>query len=106
MKLIRLLPFLFTRFRRELKMVWSVLTHPRAPATAKGVLLLAILYLISPADFVPDFVPVLGWLDDVGVLTLLVGLAYKLLPRDLYDSLRQRVDGVRGPQTIDVTSQK
>lgn len=106
MKLIRLLPFLFTSFRRELKMVWSVLTHPQAPATAKFMMLLAILYLISPADFVPDFIPVLGWLDDVGVLTLLIGLAYKLLPRDLYESLRQRVDGIRGPQTIDVTPQK
>jgi uncharacterized membrane protein YkvA (DUF1232 family) len=106
MKLIRLLPFLFTRFRRELKMVWGILTHPQAPATSKFMVVLAILYLISPADFVPDFIPVLGWLDDVGVLGLLIGLAYKLLPRELYESLRQRVDGVREPQTIDVTPQK
>jgi uncharacterized membrane protein YkvA (DUF1232 family) len=87
-------------------MGWGILTHPQAPATAKFMVLLAILYLISPADFVPDFIPVLGWLDDAGVLALLIGIAYKLLPRALYDSLRQRTDGVRDPRIIDVTPQK
>lgn len=93
-------------------MVWAVLRHPAAPITSKIMVVLAALYLVSPVDFLPDVVPVLGWLDDAGVLALLVTIAYKLLPRDLYDALRARVDGAPAggatarSEPIDVTPQK
>jgi uncharacterized membrane protein YkvA (DUF1232 family) len=115
MKLIRFLPLLFTRFRRELQMVWGVLTHP-APAKAKVAVVLAFTYLVSPVDLVPDFVPILGWLDDAGVLAILLIIAYKLLPAELYNTLRERVNGKtkgrtsetakREPQIINVTPEK
>lgn len=116
MKLIRLLPLLFTRFRKELQMVWGVLTHPDAPTKAKVAVVLAFAYLVSPVDLIPDFVPILGWLDDAGVLAILLSVAYKLLPAELYNTLRERVNGEtkrstsktakREPQIIDVTPEK
>ncbi len=49
------------------------------PTWRKGVGLLAVLYVISPVDLIPDVVPVIGWLDDVGVL----GLALAFVTRDM-----------------------
>jgi uncharacterized membrane protein YkvA (DUF1232 family) len=122
MRLIRFLPLLFTRFRKEVVMFWHVMRHPQTPTKAKLAALLAVLYVVSPIDLIPDFIPVLGWLDDVGMVTLLLSIAYKLLPKDLYESLRAKVHGTestaprarpqegahpkREPLIIDVTPQK
>jgi uncharacterized membrane protein YkvA (DUF1232 family) len=93
MRLIRFLPLLFTRFRKEAVMFWRVMRHPQTPAKAKVAALLAVLYVVSPIDLIPDVIPVLGWLDDVGMVTLLLSIAYKLLPRDLYEALRAKTYG-------------
>jgi uncharacterized membrane protein YkvA (DUF1232 family) len=122
MRLIRFLPLLFTRFRKEVVMFWHVMRHPQTPTKAKLAALLAVIYVVSPIDLIPDFIPVLGWLDDVGMVTLLLSIAYKLLPKDLYESLRAKVHGTknaapsarakgnvrskREPLIIDVTPQK
>ncbi len=117
MKLFRLLPLLFTRFRKELRMVWGVLTHKGSPVSAKLAVLFALAYLISPIDLIPDVIPVLGLMDDAGVLVLLLNIAYKLLPREVYASLREKIYGDkipasantatrREPQIIDVTPEK
>ncbi len=90
MNLFKLLHLLFGRFRAEAKMVWAMLRNPATPTVAKLVALLGLIYLISPVDLIPDFIPILGWLDDGLVLTLLVSLAYKLLPPELYESLRAK----------------
>ncbi|MBV8248752.1 MAG: DUF1232 domain-containing protein [Comamonas sp.] len=84
---------LLTRFRKELLLAWAVLRDPRAPRAAKLVTLLAALYVISPIDFVPDAIPVLGWLDDGLIGYLLLQLAFRFLPAELLASLRDRVDG-------------
>ena len=94
MNLFKLLPLLFGRFRSEAKMVWAMLRSPATPGAAKLVAILGLLYLVSPVDLIPDFIPILGWLDDGLVLTLLVSLAYKLLPRELYESLRAKTGQV------------
>ncbi len=94
MKLFRLLPLLFGRFRTEAKMVWGMLTNSATPPAAKLAAIVALAYLVSPIDFVPDFIPVLGWLDDGVILAALIGLAYKLLPAELYAQLRAKAGGV------------
>lgn len=58
-----------------------LLTHADTPWTVKGILLLAILYLLSPFDFVPDWILGLGLLDDLAIVSLLVGLAIRLASR-------------------------
>ena len=84
---------LFTMFRKELLMAWALLRDPRAPKSAKAVIVLAGLYVISPVDFVPDFIPILGWLDDGMIGYLLLQLAFKFLPDELLASLRERTGG-------------
>ena len=90
MKLLKFLPLLLLRFRSEAKMVWALLRNPATPPAAKLVAILGLVYLVSPIDLIPDFVPILGWLDDGVVLAALLALAYKMLPRELYESLRAK----------------
>lgn len=58
-----------------------LLTRSDTPWTVKGILLLAIIYLLSPFDFVPDWILGLGLLDDLAIVSLLVGLAIRLASR-------------------------
>ncbi|GEQ75409.1 hypothetical protein CTTA_2414 [Comamonas testosteroni] len=80
-----------SRFRKELLLAWVVLRDPRSPKVAKLVTVLAALYIVSPIDFVPDSIPVLGWLDDGLIGFLLLQLAFRFLPAELLASLRERV---------------
>jgi uncharacterized membrane protein YkvA (DUF1232 family) len=81
---------LWWQFRREAKMVWAMLRNPATPPAAKAVAILGLIYLVSPVDLISDFIPILGWLDDGIVLMLLLKLAYRLLPPELYVQLRER----------------
>lgn len=87
---------LLSVFRKELRLAWAVLRDPRAPKAAKLATVLAALYVVSPLDFVSDFIPVLGWLDDGVIAYLLLQLAFKFLPPELLATLRARV-GQRSP---------
>ena len=84
------LGLLLTKFRKELLLAWAVLRDPRSPKAAKIATLLAALYVISPIDFIPDAIPILGWLDDGLIGYLLLQMAFKFLPEDLLESLRER----------------
>jgi uncharacterized membrane protein YkvA (DUF1232 family) len=54
--------------------------EPRVPMVLKAVPLLALLYVISPVDFVPDFIPGLGQLDDLGIIIAALELFVRLCP--------------------------
>jgi uncharacterized membrane protein YkvA (DUF1232 family) len=82
------------QFRKELVLLWRAFIAPGTPLWLKGLMLLVPLYLISPVDFIPDVIPLLGWLDDLVVIPLLVSWIVSLLPQPS----EARVD--RGP-TID-----
>ena len=64
----------------ELRLAWRLMREPRVPLVAKALPLLAVLYVLSPLDFIPDVVPVLGQMDDVGILILSVKLFLRLCP--------------------------
>jgi uncharacterized membrane protein YkvA (DUF1232 family) len=95
MRRLGLLFALWSRFKNEARMVWAMLRDPAAPVISKAIAVAALLYLVSPADLVSDLVPVFGWLDDGLVLAGLLWLAYRLLPPELYESLRRRSGGAR-----------
>jgi uncharacterized membrane protein YkvA (DUF1232 family) len=89
MRRLGLLLILWRRFRAEAAMVWRMLFDRRVPAISKVIAIAALVYLASPVDFVSDFVPVIGWLDDGVVLAGLLWLAYRFLPPDLYEAIRR-----------------
>jgi uncharacterized membrane protein YkvA (DUF1232 family) len=82
----------FTRtIKRELRVYQCVLRDPRTPWYAKAVLGLAVGYLLMPFDLIPDFIPVLGQLDDILIVPGLVWLALKLIPPEIVGECRTQV---------------
>ena len=88
---------LWMRFKKEILLVWAMLRNPLAPWSAKIVALLAAIYIVAPIDLVPDFIPILGWIDDGLMVYLLIKLSFKLLPTELYESLKEKVEDRYGP---------
>lgn len=69
------------QFRAELMILWRAFMAPETPVWLKGLMLVVPLYLISPLDLIPDFIPFAGWLDDLVVIPLLVSWIVGLLPQ-------------------------
>lgn len=68
--------------------IWTTITtyarllfHPDTSWTVKGILGLAIIYLLSPFDLIPEWLGALGLIDDLAIVTLLVGWAIRLAER-------------------------
>ena len=76
-------PSLAHRIRTEAHAVWLAVRDRRTPLLAKLVGLLVAAYALSPIDLIPDFIPVLGLLDDAVLIPLGVWLFEKLVPRAL-----------------------
>ena len=82
----------FTRaIKHELRVYQCVLRDERTPWYAKAVLGLAIGYLLMPFDLIPDFIPILGQLDDLVIVPGLVWLALKLIPPEIVADCRGTV---------------
>ena len=60
--------------------LWFACRHPATPWAPKILCLFVVGYALSPIDLIPDFIPVLGYLDDVLLLPGLIWLAVRLLP--------------------------
>jgi uncharacterized membrane protein YkvA (DUF1232 family) len=65
--------------------------HPQTPKLAKFFLWLAIGYTLLPFDLIPDFIPVLGQLDEVVIIPLLLYCALKCTPQEVIDSCRGKI---------------
>lgn len=79
---------------KELK--WGVLAlylarkDPRIPLKSRIVIAIAVGYMLSPVDIIPDFIPVLGYLDDILIVPALIGYAIKSVPPDLLNDYRKK----------------
>lgn len=71
----------FLTFRKELLTLWRAFLSAETPMHLKVLMLLVPLYLLSPLDLVPDFIPFLGWVDDFVIVPLLVSWIVSMLPK-------------------------
>ena len=67
-------------FRDEAVIPWRAFWHPETPIYLKGATLFAALYLVSPIDLIPDFIPFAGWIDDLVLVPLMVSWIVRMLP--------------------------
>lgn len=96
MKLVRLFRFANTaRLATWLIALWKLFKHPQTPRSAKLVAILVLGYALSPIDLIPDFIPVLGQLDDLILIPLGVALAVKLTPKPLWEARMREAEASR-----------
>jgi uncharacterized membrane protein YkvA (DUF1232 family) len=76
--------------RRDVIALALAARDPRVPWHAKAVAACVVAYALSPIDLIPDFVPVLGYLDDLVLVPLGIIAAVKLIPPDVMADLRER----------------
>lgn len=79
------------KLKREIGVYQLVRKDKRTPKMAKVLLGAAIGYALLPFDIIPDFIPILGQLDDVIIVSVLVILALKITPKEIIDDCRARV---------------
>jgi uncharacterized membrane protein YkvA (DUF1232 family) len=79
------------RLKNELLLYREVLRHPQTPWLAKALLWLAVAYVMLPFDLIPDFLPVIGHLDDLIIVPGLIFLAFKLIPAQVVSECRARL---------------
>jgi uncharacterized membrane protein YkvA (DUF1232 family) len=80
------------RIKRDGVTLWFAGKHPQTPWYAKALGMLVVAYALSPIDLIPDFIPVLGYVDDVLLLPGLIWLAVKLLPPAVLAECRAQAD--------------
>lgn len=78
--------------KREIKVYRRVLKDTRTSKIAKILLGLAIGYLLLPFDIIPDFIPVIGHLDDLIIVPALVIIALKMIPKEVIEDCRIMTD--------------
>ncbi|QPB21067.1 YkvA family protein [Rhizobium sp. 007] len=75
--------------RCDIAALWLAARDPRVPWLAKATAAAVAAYALSPIDLIPDFVPVLGYLDDLVIVPLGILLAVKLVPPEIMAELRK-----------------
>ncbi|NEM98021.1 DUF1232 domain-containing protein [Pontibacter sp. BT327] len=81
---------LVRKLKEDIYTLYLASGDPRIPFMAKVVLVLTVAYAFSPIDLIPDFIPVLGYLDDMLLLPLGIWLSIKMLPDDTVHEYRQK----------------
>jgi uncharacterized membrane protein YkvA (DUF1232 family) len=79
--------FIRLRTRQKIRFFRLLITDKRVPRRAKLLPLALIPYLASPIDIVPDFIPVLGYMDDVAIVLAVLALTIRFTPRPVIEDL-------------------
>ena len=72
------------RLKSDVYAIYLAARHPRVPWYAKALAVLVAAYAFSPIDLIPDFVPVLGYLDDLVIVPLGIALVIRLIPKPVW----------------------
>jgi len=80
------------RLKRDVVALWLAARDPRVPWTAKAVAGAVAAYALSPIDLIPDFIPVLGLLDDALLVPIGIALALRLIPPPLMAEFRAEAE--------------
>ena len=82
------------KLKTDLPAVFLALKKKETPVYAKILAGVTILYALSPIDLIPDFIPVLGYIDDLIVLPALIALTIKRIPKEIFEQCRIDSDGL------------
>ncbi len=82
------------KLKTDIPAVFIAMKKKETPIGAKLMAGLTVVYALSPIDLIPDFIPVLGCLDDIILLPALVALTIRMVPSDVFDECRQEAEGL------------
>ena len=80
--------------KRDIPAIYLALKSTQTPVTAKLLAFITVVLALSPIDLIPDFIPVLGYLDDVLLLPALIVLTVKLIPAEVLSDCRRQAEGL------------
>lgn len=75
--------------KRDVHAVWLAARDPRTPLLAKVLALIVAAYAVSPIDLIPDFIPIIGYLDDLIIVPLGIMLVVRLIPAEVMREHRE-----------------
>ncbi|WP_211218408.1 YkvA family protein [Thermus antranikianii] len=79
-------------FKREVSVLYLALRHPRLPWHVRLLASLVVAYALSPVDLIPDFVPILGHLDDLVLIPLGIALVLRLIPEEILREAKEKAE--------------
>lgn len=79
------------QLKSEVQVLMIAYKDKRTPLSAKILISITVGYLLSPIDLIPDFIPVLGLLDDLIIVPLLITFSIKLIPQNVLNDAREKV---------------
>lgn len=82
------------RLKSEIPAVYLALKDKQTPLPAKILAGITVGYALSPIDLIPDFIPVLGYLDDLLILPALAALTIRLIPQEVMERCRREAEGM------------
>ena len=82
------------KLKTDVPAVFIALKKKETPWYAKVVAAIVVVYALSPVDLIPDFIPVLGYLDDIIILPALIALTIKLIPKEVFEKCRIESEGM------------
>ena len=82
------------KLKSDIPAIFLALKDKETPVSAKILAAITVAYALSPIDLIPDFIPVLGYLDDVLILPALAALTIKLIPKEKLEQYRTESEGM------------
>lgn len=80
------------RLKKQIIMLWFASKHPQMPWLPKIIAVVAVAYAFSPIDLIPDFIPILGFIDDAIILPMLIWFAVRFTPQQVIFDAEQQAE--------------
>ncbi len=92
MKILEVLKTRAKIIKKDITVIYYAYRHPELSILPKILIIFTIGYALSPIDLIPDFIPVLGYLDDLIILPILITLSIKLIPQEIMTESRIKAE--------------
>jgi uncharacterized membrane protein YkvA (DUF1232 family) len=92
LKILETLKTKVKKLKNEIIVIYYAYQHPKTPVLPKVIILFTLGYVLSPIDLIPDFIPILGYVDDLIILPVLILLSIKLIPHEIMKESRKKAE--------------
>lgn len=82
------------KLKTDIPAIFLALKDKDTPIISKIFACITVAYALSPIDLVPDFIPILGYLDDIILLPMLVAITIKFIPKDVFERNKKKSEGM------------